>query len=376
MSTDDEHTDDEIGEEDRKQIHVLDLPHPSTKPSASALIDALNRLALRPSSFTAASACAPKVIPDGIPEYLTRVVASPLGWIESEVEQEKIWELASQRLTERSGRSGAGPIDRNFVISLDDRSTKRVTFRIHEPALTGDNLGLKTWGSSYAIANQLKHLRPHFEHITHGSDFPAPDPLSLSRRINSENANVLELGAGTGLLGMAFAVVFELPVISTDLTEIVPNLHRNVSINEEALESTSHSNDVTVGTLDWTAPEQLKLHAGEEHLHVDPFADRKARFDIIVAADPIYAPEHPYLLVNTIKIWLRPTKGARVLIAYPLREVYKMEIQALTSLLLAQGPMETSTNSPLVILAEGRTVGGEDWRDGDEVVVEYKVFGL
>ena len=42
---------------------------------------------------------------DGIPKYLTSIIASPLQWIE-ETSREAIWEAASARLSERSGRAG------------------------------------------------------------------------------------------------------------------------------------------------------------------------------------------------------------------------------------------------------------------------------
>ena len=41
----------------------------------------------------------------GIPKYLTGIVASQLSWIDDE-RREEIWEAASSRLSERSGRTG------------------------------------------------------------------------------------------------------------------------------------------------------------------------------------------------------------------------------------------------------------------------------
>lgn len=43
---------------------------------------------------------------DGLPNYLTRIISSPLGWIDDETVKEQIWEAASVRLSERSGRTG------------------------------------------------------------------------------------------------------------------------------------------------------------------------------------------------------------------------------------------------------------------------------
>ena len=42
----------------------------------------------------------------GLPRYLTGIISSPLSWIEDEQTQVDIWEAASKRLSERSGRTG------------------------------------------------------------------------------------------------------------------------------------------------------------------------------------------------------------------------------------------------------------------------------
>ena len=43
---------------------------------------------------------------DGLPRYLTGIAGSSLSWIEEDELKEKIWELASKRLSERAGRTG------------------------------------------------------------------------------------------------------------------------------------------------------------------------------------------------------------------------------------------------------------------------------
>jgi Predicted methyltransferase len=96
---------------------------------------------------------------------------------------------------------------------------------IREPPLVGDFLGFKTWGSSYALA-QLLH------------DF-AVGPLEHLFRpgVMSTPEEVLELGSGTGLLGLAAACIWRARVTLTDLPNIIPNLAHNVSLNKELVES-------------------------------------------------------------------------------------------------------------------------------------------
>lgn len=92
---------------------VLDLPQIYTRPSASILLQTLARLAIKPSSWTAGAefdrGSEDDVAPideHGIPQYLTSIISNELLWIEDEDDRERVWEAASARLSERSGRTG------------------------------------------------------------------------------------------------------------------------------------------------------------------------------------------------------------------------------------------------------------------------------
>ena len=93
---------------------------------------------------------------------------------------------------------------------------------LREPALTEDSLGLKTWGSSYVLAQMLARL----------------STSSLSHLFNPRlSTPVLELGSGTGLLGLAAAAVWGEDAILTDMAVILPNLAFNVEQNREVVEA-------------------------------------------------------------------------------------------------------------------------------------------
>ena len=88
---------------------MLDLPQVYTKPSGTELIRALDVLALQPRSFTTNAdevANGPSVQPAGVTRYLTSIISSPLSWLKSDALREAIWDAASARLSERSGRTG------------------------------------------------------------------------------------------------------------------------------------------------------------------------------------------------------------------------------------------------------------------------------
>ena len=101
---------------------VLDLPQLYTHPPPSVLLDTLARLTLKPPSWSVVAERegmdpdnAIVIAEHGIPNYLTSIVISRLQWIEAD-SREAIWEAASTRLCERSGRVGetilSVPIDR------------------------------------------------------------------------------------------------------------------------------------------------------------------------------------------------------------------------------------------------------------------------
>jgi hypothetical protein len=88
---------------------VLDLPQLYTKPSVADILKALELLKVQPRSFGSSSQNAGKgrtVQPAGVTQYLTSIVSSTLAWLESDEQKEAVWDAASARLSERSGRTG------------------------------------------------------------------------------------------------------------------------------------------------------------------------------------------------------------------------------------------------------------------------------
>ncbi|GAB1744454.1 hypothetical protein NU219Hw_g1729t1 [Hortaea werneckii] len=496
-----------IDGDDEPVLDVLDLPQLYTKPPASALLTVLEDLSYEPPSWETTPHSRsprsrsgissplnkpnnggpllrkkPKVRSEGLPRYLTRIIASSLAWIADEDEKEKVWEAAAKRLSERSGRTGMGALWRRLGIPLkksaaakpvgtemkqeegvekgimdvghgitdtttvmnstarddlqtarqeeqqgeheadDDEDDEVLSIHLHEPALTADNLGLKTWASSYLLAKRLVLL--HSDNDESDSATTSPPAPALLPTLPPD-AEILELGSGTGLVGMAAARILQRKVWLTDLEGIVGNLERNVrgnwkvvaGLSREGGEGGSDGKEVEEGdegeveqmmrrermetaVLDWADPLNVVIpgrgnppqcngqeisslappaanpcgptpNGPDDHPEHDVQAETSAAtqattttswppnsFPLILAADPIYSPDHPTLLCTAISAHLTlHSPLSRVLVEMPIREGFGSEREDFRTRMQGLG---------LRVLGQGEEIGYDDWGSGGE----------
>jgi D-xylulose reductase len=227
-----------------------------------------------------------------------------------------------------------GAMSRTFRIPT---SADTFELSIHEPAFTGDELGLKTWAASYLLAKRLSSFDLLF------SD-------------TQQRLQVLELGSGTGLVGLAMAGLGA-DVVLTDMSSICPNLAQNEQKNREVV--SQNGGTARTAILDWTHPTSCKP--------VQSGATRNDRsipkqFSLILAADSLYSPDHPRMLVDTINVWLSQDGRAKVIVEFPYRDAYLPQIKDFRQRMLDIG---------LRIVEEGEETGYDDWgedQDDDALV--------
>ncbi|KAL4873831.1 hypothetical protein BDV12DRAFT_182157 [Aspergillus spectabilis] len=318
-----------------KHLAVLDLPQIYTKPSGTELLQTLELLTIKPRSFGFSDDEPVKsraVEPTGLTRYITSIIASPLSWLETDELREAIWDAASARLSERSGRTAMPAMSRVFAIPTS--SGEDLTLTLHEPSLTSDNLGMKTWVSSYLLSRRLHSLL---------ESTPQLVPSTSTASAPDRTLRALELGAGTGLVGLSFAALRgkSAKIHLTDLPPIVPNLAHNAALNVELLNTTAAT--VTTGVLDWSVAPQTPPTAEEQ-------------YDLVLAADPLYSPDHPRLLVDTVSVWLRRGLDSRVVLEMPLRDAYLPQVQELRQRMGDLG---------LAVVEEGEETGYDDWETAD-----------
>ena len=234
----------------------------------------------------------------------------------------------------------------NVPTSVTDSS---ISIQIAVPDIKAENLPLSTWTASVVLAGQL-----------HKFDFALPTTRHL---VQSESSiAVLELGAGTGLVGLSAACLWKTTAILTDLAPIVPGLDTNIALNKDLIETSGGY--VRSGVLDWSRPKSLSVASGDmDTARIIP-SSKKAR--VILAADTIYDSDHPELLTSVIFEWLERSADARVCICYPLRVAYLDEIRELWQR-LESGGLET--------IHEGQeTYVGDSPNGDDEALCEWSVW--
>jgi len=115
------------------------------------------------------------------------------------------------------------------------------------------------------------------------------------------------------------------------------------------------SPSVSARVLDWTQP-----------LDDAYWRERAAEggFDVILASDPLYTPQHPELVVSCVALFLRKPatatataeasgdEGGKFIIEHPLRPSHMAEVADCEARLTAAG---------LVREAVGEEVGWDDW---------------
>ncbi|TDH72531.1 hypothetical protein CCR75_000799 [Bremia lactucae] len=174
---------------------------------------------------------------------------------------------------------------KNFTDIAGDNKIEidgRVVF-ISEVANSGKGTGLTTWDGSVVLAKYLEH----------------------NRHSGIAGSRVVELGSGTGLVGIAAAILGANQVILSDLPYVVDNLAKNVAetVKLAARIGRPIESEVSVEVLDWFKP---PTDLGD--------------IDILLASDVVWVEELIPPLVATFDTLLRhSTAKTRILMSHQKR---------------------------------------------------------
>ncbi|KAL2924563.1 Methyltransferase-like protein 22, partial [Bienertia sinuspersici] len=139
----------------------------------------------------------------------------------------------------------------------------------HNITSTIPSVGLQVWKAELILADYILHK------------------MSSSSVFNG--AVAVELGAGTGLVGILLARVAEVVYITDHGVEILDNCARNVHINSGLLRNES---SVKVRELDWQQPwPPLDLESEARYSWSSSEVEEVDRASVLLAADVIYSDE-------------------------------------------------------------------------------------
>lgn len=222
-----------------------------------------------------------------------------------------------------------------------------VSLEIAESNCAAEGLSLVTWSAAFLLSKQLHKLEV--------------DRAQL--KTTSTGYSILELGAGTGLSGIAAATAWGGGALLTDLPTIVPGLQVNADLNKDVVAARGGS--VACGTLDWTSPDKIYVHNPSDESNPTTIeVNDETAFPVILAADTFYSEDHPRMVCETILKCLRRSKDARAVVMYAMRICYIDHIRDFWELMEEGG---------LVAVQEGRAeIDLKEW--DDEKLHEWSVW--
>ncbi|KAI9480723.1 MAG: putative methyltransferase-domain-containing protein [Benjaminiella poitrasii] len=175
-------------------------------------------------------------------------------------------ERASRILSHMSGRGAAGSITRRWHIPYlnADGVRQELLVHLHEPCYIGNDIGFKTWGAAPIMAKKL---------------------LQQNIIPNISDCSVLELGTGTGMVGLVCDHLGAADIHVTDYhSRVLENVAYNVKLNKSRAK---------VSKLDFI--EFVKSSESNEW--------QEAKFDVVIASDLLYEMEHAeYLPIAVEKL--------------------------------------------------------------------------
>lgn len=194
---------------------------------------------------------------------------------------------------------------------------------------TGDSIARHIWDASLGFLTYLAQINTKLSE------------QSKVRTLIDGSANktlkVLELGAGCGIVGIAFAQMFSSNVLLTDLDDATEILATNIRL--ASLKSTSR---LHAKVLDWSS----KMHGS-----------MNVKYDLVIVSDCIYNPDSSIHLVETLQRLANTSPQVLILVGFKRRhdaddvffermKAAKFEVLEATTIALPHTASDYDTTSP------------------------------
>ena len=267
-----------------------------------------------------------------------------------------------------AGASAAGKVTRRWVFTSQNNPSLTIDLDLTDAPLVNDDygtVGAQTWGGACVMAEML---------VDDPSAFGLGSERIVSCDSNKHPFRILELGAGTGLVGLVTSKVVhaihsnysDSPTPEIVLTDFHPIILENLTRNVESNTMLQSQVSVNVERLDWEA-----FSKSEE----DASPNLSTPFDLIFGADIIYEAQHAVWIRDCLIKLLRRNPSSAFHLVIPLRKTHTQESETIEKVFSRE-------SSQLVVLSKetflcNALAGGYTQRlsSGDEVEYAYYRIG-
>ncbi|XP_028775605.1 protein N-lysine methyltransferase METTL21A-like [Neltuma alba] len=209
---------------------------------------------------------------------------SPLNvLLNDEDNEEKV--LVNGQHTEHKANGGNtvmqnGPAKQQL---LQKHSLRSINSTVVIRQLPSEGLSFQLWPAATTLVSLLDGYR------CESASSPLTSTLSVfSVDPNRRPLNILELGSGTGIVGIVAAITLGANVTATDLPHVVPNIQFNANANAGVLASSGGA--VNVAPLRWGHADDVEVIGRD--------------FDVILASDVVYHDHLYEPLLQTLRMLL------------------------------------------------------------------------
>jgi len=169
------------------------------------------------------------------------------------------------------------------IYSLDKECNNIIKLLEDKSMISKGTTGLRTWEASLRLSEYF-----------------------LQKPELCRGKNIIELGAGIGLLSLICAKLGAKSVIATDVNpDVIERLNLNIESNRNILNKEN-----------LTIPQARKLDWNEKNLDITLYNC----LDLIICADVIYNPENIEPLVNILSLFLNAIPSITIILCNPLRQ--------------------------------------------------------
>ena len=273
---------------------------------------------------------------------------------------EGLLDTAAALLAVLAGTASAGKLNRTF--SFDQPQSAPIQVEVTDIPLENQDyttLGAQTWGGAHVLAEIIiQNPRSFGFH---------PDQLR-----STAGPNILELGAGTGLVSLAVyrylaSRGLDATIYATDFNPLIlDNLARNISINRLAISEANTHIKISCDLLDWSNPDAANI-------------DLFGSVDLVLGADVIYEELHARWIRSCLEKFMRKPMSESVRpmfhLVIPLRPTHAFESNTIEGIFPLRSENGGQSGWELVVFSRDSILcdAGDDGTDGQ---VEYAYYTI